>query len=625
METTSQSSKPKPANASGPELNTYCYDTLTHLSRLMRLLTLFPAKEMSANIECSLETLSLPSQIEYEALSYTWGDECEHHQIHVGEKTLKVSRNLDVALRHLRRQLEPRVLWVDAICINQASNDEKNHQIRQMRGIYSNASNVLVWLGESDEDIAEAMDFLQDSRENRDNRKKPLVGLAKMFRSPWWSRMWVVQEVVAAKTDPLVLCGHLYASWEAVNTTLLQVSWNELGPDKNDSILTDPATLLYFTLLRTKGSRDATRAPITLESLLVATCDREASDPRDHIFALLGLISDPHHEPFEPDYAKPEELAYQNALVSVCKSRRDLDWLVYAAGADASDKPSWCIDFSTKTWKRDAANRQWEPTASENRKRDATGAGASTGRDILEILHNPGNGTIRLVGTEIGSLDHVHMTTCGELRAKRQAPDSLTPEEIDSVMLDSVSKLLRDIGVFVIYGHPALKKRLGQDETSKKLAAGDIWKVASGGSSFDDLMRQHKQVGPIPNGYALLETFVQKSNPIRKVMSHEWASLLPEEPPDFTTTAFGAYTQIAYHAGNRCFFTTTTGYIGCAGHSAQKGDVLCILFGCRLPAILRPQQDGTYKLVTFTYTHDVMKGEFLRNNSSMVEKEFVLQ
>src|SRR4051812_9463499 len=112
----------------------------------------------------------------------------------------------------------------------------------------------------------------------------------------------------------------------------------------------------------------------------------------------------------------------------------------------------------------------------------------------------------------------------------------------------------------------------------KKLAAGDAWKVAAGGISFNELMSWHKTLESPPNGYALLEKFVQKTNMLRRVMSHEWADLLPEEPASFEETAFGAYAQIAFHAGDRCFFTTNTGYIGRAGHLVQKSDVLCILF-----------------------------------------------
>ncbi|KAH0534098.1 hypothetical protein FGG08_007307 [Glutinoglossum americanum] len=605
--------------------STYCYDILDYSSPRIRLLTLFPAKDKSANIQCSLETVSLPlKEREYEALSYTWGDISNKHRLFIGKDILKISQNLYIALCHLRHQLEPRNLWVDAVCINQASDQEKNHQVRQMHDIYSSASKVLIWLGKSDKDIEQAMEFLQDSKEIRDEREKPLVGLRKMFSSPWWSRMWVVQEVVVARTEPLVICGNMCAPWEAVNTTLLQISWNQLDANGEDRFLTNPKTLLHFTLLRSEMISNA-RKKNTLESLLKATCDREASDPRDHVYALLGLIPDPRNELFEADYTESEVLAYQNAMVSVFKSREDLDWLVYALGGDPSVKPSWCVDFSMKTWMQDATDRGWEPTAIENRRRDAAGAGATTGREELEILHDPGNGTIKLVGTEIGHIDGAHMSTCGELSAKRRASGSLSSEEISSAMNDGITKLFNDIGVFTIYAHPALKKRLGPDEACKKLAAGDIWKVAAGGISFDELIRKLKDVKSYPNGYPLLEKFVQKTSKIRQIMSHEWADLLPEEPADFATTAYGAYLRIAYLAGDRCFFTTDSGYIGRAGHLVQKGDVLCILFGCRLPAVLRPQEDGSYKLVTLTYTHDVMEGEFLRNNGSLEEKEFLLR
>src|SRR5204863_8336259 len=111
------------------------------------------------------------------------------HQLFIGKDTLKISENLYVAICHLRHQLEPRFLWVDAVCINQASDEEKSHQVGQMHYIYSNASKVLIWLGQSDKDIDQAMEFLQDSRETRDKREKPLVGLRKMFSSRWWFRM----------------------------------------------------------------------------------------------------------------------------------------------------------------------------------------------------------------------------------------------------------------------------------------------------------------------------------------------------------------------------------------------------------------------------------------------------
>lgn len=81
----------------------------------------------------------------------------------------------------------------------------------------------------------------------------------------------------------------------------------------------------------------------------------------------------------------------------------------------------------------------------------------------------------------------------------------------------------------------------------------------------------------------------------------------------------------AFDSADSCYFTTDNGYIGLAGHEVQEGDVVCVLFGCRLPAVLRSQAGGGYTLVTFAYTHDVMDGEFVADSSTVAEEAFVLR
>jgi hypothetical protein len=138
------------------------------------------------------------------------------------------------------------------LCVNQRDDQEKNHQVRQMRDIFSNASKVLVWLGTSDDDTSNAMTFFRLPRKIRDDSQKPMPGLLKLYRNPCWSRMWVVQEVLVAREDPVVCCGHECVPWEAVATTLLQVCWDELGRDRASRVLEDPTSLLKLSLLRSK-------------------------------------------------------------------------------------------------------------------------------------------------------------------------------------------------------------------------------------------------------------------------------------------------------------------------------------------------------------------------------------
>ncbi|KAJ9636376.1 hypothetical protein H2201_003542 [Coniosporium apollinis] len=595
--------------------STYRHDTLDHSLPQIRLLTLFPAEDKSADIHGSLNTVSLPLENrEYEALSYTWGDQSIKHPLFIGEDMLKITQNLSEALRRLRHRHEPRTLWIDAVCINQAENTERNHQVRQMRDIYANASKVLVWLGESDEDTDQAMEFLQDSEENRNQREKPLVGLEKIYNRHWWLRMWVVQEVFVAKTEPLVICGDKCAPWEAVRVVLIELSADQIFVKKTN-VLTDPMSMAFFTSLpyQRRSKQRSVEKELSLEYLLLGTCNREASDPRDHVYALLGLVSDHRDERLEPDYTKPAALAYQNAMVSVIKSRQSLEWLVYAVEGDASVKPSWCIDFSAKSWFYKA-----------RLKEGAVKGAASTGREEFEILHDPGSGTIRLAGTEIGRIDTVHKSTCGAFLAEVRVDVTVSSEEALSTLRDIIGAILDDTSLFSLSAHTALEKRLGRDEASKKLAAGDVWKVAAGGVSFNELSDQEGGFELTLDGYAFLEKIAQM-NELRQIVSGEWAHLLPEAPSSFEDTAVDAYIDIAYRASDSYFFITDTGYIGRAGDAIQNGDVLCILFGCDWPAVLRSQEDGSYKLVTFTYTDGVMEGEFLRENSSVEEKEFLLR
>lgn len=91
--------------------------------------------------------------VPYAALSYVWGDESEKQQIYINEKRALVTSNLFKALKSLRQMDKDKVLWVDAICIDQANNKEKGHQVGQMRLVYERAEEVIIWLGESDAKI----------------------------------------------------------------------------------------------------------------------------------------------------------------------------------------------------------------------------------------------------------------------------------------------------------------------------------------------------------------------------------------------------------------------------------------------------------------------------------------
>ncbi|KAH6857601.1 heterokaryon incompatibility, partial [Alternaria alternata] len=84
----------------------------------------------------------------YTALSYVWGDAKHTKPIQLGYHQIPtITKNLEKALRHLRDRASERILWVDAICINQSDEEEKLSQVQSMGDVYRNAVEVRIWLG----------------------------------------------------------------------------------------------------------------------------------------------------------------------------------------------------------------------------------------------------------------------------------------------------------------------------------------------------------------------------------------------------------------------------------------------------------------------------------------------
>src|ERR1700753_2439836 len=129
----------------------YQYQPL-HGPRNTRLLWLEPAKSFSSPLRWKLNEGSLDDIFHYEALSYSCEKENGCSSILIFNTPSEITKNCQAALRRLRYDDKPRVLWVNAICINQDKSAlyERSQQVLLMREIYSRAAEVLVWLGEGD-------------------------------------------------------------------------------------------------------------------------------------------------------------------------------------------------------------------------------------------------------------------------------------------------------------------------------------------------------------------------------------------------------------------------------------------------------------------------------------------
>ena len=114
----------------------------------IRLVTLLPGDQYSA-FRCELETYQFEEAPRFEALSYHCGDAQPPAWIQVGHHLLQVTQNLKIALAYLRRKDAARLMWIDAICINQDDNTEKAREVARMRNIYERSFQTVMWVGES--------------------------------------------------------------------------------------------------------------------------------------------------------------------------------------------------------------------------------------------------------------------------------------------------------------------------------------------------------------------------------------------------------------------------------------------------------------------------------------------
>jgi hypothetical protein len=197
-------------------------------------------------LRCSLHTAAIADK-EYEAISYVWGSGVKDQHISCDGCPMNITTNLYNALRRLRDSTKVRHLWADSICIDQDNLEEKGHQVANMSGIYSSASQVLIYMGLDPHGhgpkvaslLSDVDDFLRreiaklnsldweafpDSNELADHpllRDERWRSLRVLLDLQWFERGWVVREAGLARHG-LVVLGDSDIPWQ---TLMWAVTW----------------------------------------------------------------------------------------------------------------------------------------------------------------------------------------------------------------------------------------------------------------------------------------------------------------------------------------------------------------------------------------------------------------
>jgi hypothetical protein len=376
----------------------YSYLPLVILKSEIRLLIVQPGTGSSA-VNAELIHESLDRVPFYEALSYTWGDPSitksidlsvqppnAQHALRDAAKTspqvsscrFDVTTNLESALRHLRSEDQPRILWVDAVCINQSDPVEKGHQVGLMGRIYQNCSRVCVWLGDAADDSDQAMQLVNDHAElwlmmphlpsllEEEELIPQWRALTFLVLRPWFTRLWVVQEIALAPAD-IVICGTKTANFWALFTGVCHLVYIR-PPGSNSSSLTQLAKHSLPLIFRgwdvPAGHHDrwprAADEVYYLESIyrpikrakrqslrqLLACCHgKKATEERDAVFALFSLAGDTSPRDWNIDYQISTLDVYQEAVANIIRTG-SLDIICHVSSCGAPCHPySWLPRF----------------------------------------------------------------------------------------------------------------------------------------------------------------------------------------------------------------------------------------------------------------------------------------
>ncbi|KAH6625904.1 heterokaryon incompatibility protein-domain-containing protein [Boeremia exigua] len=292
---------------SSDDAEQYVYTDLRCLERgqTIRIVVIEPG-EYSESLRCTLELSDL-RHTNYHAVSYTWatedGDETKTQQVLIDNKILSVTKNCEAALRRLRKHGPHSRFWIDAICINQSSTAERNHQVYLMDKIYQNAMRVHICIEDNRFDYTEAMRWLAHEKAGE---RRPPSQLETLFQCRYFSRVWVTQEVVLAA----VLTLH-------VNNDHLELSRQVLS----NMQVADTVPRLFQALMESTTQQ-------SLEQLLKLTFAANCSEPKDRIYAVHSLLDAPAKKWIPIDYSLSMEEIFTNVVLAYIDTTRTLDILL---------------------------------------------------------------------------------------------------------------------------------------------------------------------------------------------------------------------------------------------------------------------------------------------------------
>lgn len=589
-----------------------------------------------------LETTSINNpRPQYRALSYTWALDQngakKNWVIRIGDQYLPVLDSLQPFVQALRAKgtlLDGTRWWIDSICIDQANTHERDEHVRCMRKTYQQAHEVIVWLGEQSDDSDCALDFIhfldamdranystEDMRRilKKDEYRAKWTALQNFFLRRWWTRVWTIQEFVIPSNISF-WCGSQHISKDTLSSALIAANRCNTTGFKNPVAFHHAWTrrrawVLYKAVLKPGESLN-----LSLLALAAYFCSMDATDDRDRLYGLAGLATE--HHALEINYSWSVDEVYLRFAQSFVAKHKSLDILGFASlftATPGSSLPSWVPDWRTRVQPlvipllvSQSSNSfvgnlrpPWALRYGETVARYSA-SGTRPAQYSFDGL------TLVARGCVIDAIDGLAGSQASEMvqsseqhlqrSDKAPSPMDILTSICRSLVLDRKERYMQYPMPTEQFCHDFVHLCLPLISESQHAVPQEFqhWFQSTRllrihGTSFEKILRD------------IRHNCTDASTPNQD----EWIQ----------DSFYGRFFDIVERLALR-LMTSRNGRIGMAPRNAEKGDVICILFGCSVPIVLRRSgHKDQYTVVGECYLDGHMEGEALEQ-SELLEETF---
>ncbi|KAE9376139.1 hypothetical protein N431DRAFT_334353 [Stipitochalara longipes BDJ] len=556
-------------------------------SHAFRLLILDPASHVSHPVSIRLQVVERATAPAYDAISYVWGDPTHKMTIACDGRPFEITFNLYWALVRIRSASHPRILWADAICINQSDLQERSNQVTFMGSLYSNASRVYVCMGDAlDGNAFQVQTVVNDAKALSSGAQAlplaqnnhPLINdsrwfaLATLTANSWFSRAWVVQEAALAK-EPIVLYGRAEFGYRDLVMVLRWLNASTWA-------IRFGLSSLFIHLEWAHWGVNAHNPAYTFVDLLSHAALLSCSDPRDKVYAFLG-----HPLAYQltgknlvrPDYQKTPAQVYFELSKALIQHTglRVLTTVEHNQSTIRESFPSWVT--------------RWDVSLVMN--------------DIFRVPNTRFHASAGLIATPPPFFSAKNLSLRGMVLDRVRHSSLIYIREAFGISFEKIST-----------GQQSERIRL-------KTILEELSKVDDSPSMYSDRILAF--CATLCIGVSIFENdLARRATCLAMMMENGGRRIENTYTEQDEHDALVYFNEVKAVCINRTFVVTERGFFGLAPLITRPGDVACVIIGVDVPFMLRQYGGGgPFKLLGESYIHGVMEGQV----KGMVERKEIVE